>query len=65
MDSRDNLHSIHDWALKHVPFIGIHGFDALVLQEKLFFPPFSLEIKVYPLNWPNLGSRNNLHSYGD
>ena len=25
--------------------MGIHGFDALVLQEKLFFPSFSLESK--------------------
>ena len=45
LDSHDNLFSFCDWALKHVLFIGIHGFDALVLQEKLFFPPFSLESK--------------------
>ena len=29
----------------YVLFIGIHGFDALVLEDKLLFPPFSLESK--------------------
>ena len=45
---------------KHVFFFGIHGFEALVLQEMLFFPPFSLEIQVHPLNLPNLDSHNNI-----
>ena len=30
---------------KHVFFIGIHGFDALFLQEKLFFLSFFLKSK--------------------
>ena len=34
---------------KHILLIGIHGFDALVWQEKLFIPPFSLELKLVPL----------------
>ena len=41
----DNLSSFCDLALKYVLFFGIHGFGALVLQEKLFFPPFSLVSK--------------------
>ena len=43
MDSHDNLYSFCDLALKHVLFIGIHDFDALVLLEKLLFSQFSLE----------------------
>ena len=45
LDSYDDLYSFCDSALKHFSSWGIHGFDALVLQEKLFFPPFSLESK--------------------
>ena len=50
---------------KHVLFIGIHGFDALVLYKMISFPPFSLEINVHPLNLPGLDSCNTLQSYGD
>ena len=32
---------------KYVLLIWIHNFYALVSQEKLFFPPFSLEFKVH------------------
>ena len=45
LDPYGSLYSFCDSELKHVIFIGIHGFDALVLQEKLFFLPFSLESK--------------------
>ena len=30
---------------KHILLIGMHGFDALVLQEKLLIPPFSSKSK--------------------
>ena len=43
--SYDNLSSFSDSTVKYVLFFGIHGFGALILQEKLFFPPFSLESK--------------------
>ena len=33
------------WHYKRVLLIGIHDIDSLVLQEKLIFPPFSLESK--------------------
>ena len=33
---------------KHIHLIGIHGFDALIWQEKLFIPPFYLESKFIP-----------------
>ena len=42
IDTRNNLHSICHGHYNHVLFIRIHDLDALDLQEKLFFPPFSL-----------------------
>ena len=33
---------------KHIHLIGIHGSNALVWEEKLFFPTFSLELKFIP-----------------
>ena len=38
------------WHYNHVLLIEIHDIDALVWQEKLSFPPFSLELKfIYQL----------------
>ena len=42
MDTSNNLHYFFDWPYEHVPSIGIHDIEALDLQEKVFFPPFSL-----------------------
>ena len=43
LDSRYNLHSFCYGQYNHVLLIGIHDIDALDLQKKLFFPPFSLQ----------------------
>ena len=42
LDSRNNLYSFCYWHCNHVPHIWLRGLDALDLQEKLYFPPFSL-----------------------
>ena len=42
LDTHDNLHSFCYVHYNQVPLIGIHDIDAWDLQEKLFFPPFSL-----------------------
>ena len=49
---------------KSIFLFGIHGFDALVLQETLFFPRSSIESSL-SLKLDNLDSHNNLHSYSD
>ena len=33
---------------KYVLYIWIHGFQALVLQEMIYFPPFFLKLKLIP-----------------
>ena len=42
--SCNNLFSFCYWHYNHVLHIGIHDLDSLDLQEKLFFPPFSLKL---------------------
>ena len=42
LDTHNNLHSFCYGHYNHVLLIGIHDIDALDLQEKLFFPSFSL-----------------------
>ena len=51
MDSHNNLYSLVIGHSKHIFPIGIHGFDALVSQEKLPFPPFFLESKFIHQIW--------------
>ena len=45
MDFHNNLHSFCDWALQSCSLYWDTNVDALVWQEKLFFPPFSIELK--------------------
>ena len=45
MDTHNILHSFCYLHYNQVFHIGIHDIDALDLQEKPFFPPFSLESK--------------------
>ena len=42
LDTHNNLRYFCYWHYNYVRHIGIHIIDALDLQEKLFFPPFSL-----------------------
>ena len=42
LDTRNNLYSLSYWYYNHVLLIGTHNINALHLQEKLFFLPFSL-----------------------
>ena len=44
MDTHNILHSFFYLHYNHVLHIGIHDIKALNLQEKLFFPPFSLQL---------------------
>ena len=44
LDTRYNTHSFHYGHYNHVLYIRIHDIDAFDLQEKLFFPPFSLQL---------------------
>ena len=46
---------------KRILFIGIHDFDALVLQEKHLFPPF-FRILDRLLKQINMDSHNYIHS---
>ena len=45
MDSHNNLHSFVFGHYNHAHCIGINNIDALIWQEKLFFPIFSLLLK--------------------
>ena len=42
LKTHNNLNSFCYWHKNHVLHTSIHDIDALDLQEKLFFPPFSL-----------------------
>ena len=42
--TRNNLHSFCYWVHNRVLHNGIHDLDSLNLQEKLFFPPFSIQL---------------------
>ena len=42
LDTHYNVYSFHYGHYNHVLDIGIHDINSLDLQEKLFFPPFSL-----------------------
>ena len=44
LDTHNSLHSFCYWHYNHVLHIRMHNTDALDLQEKLFFPPFSLQL---------------------
>ena len=59
IDSHNNL-SFFIGHYKHVLLIRIIGIDALVWQEKLFFPMFS---KAFSSNETNLDSHNNVHFF--
>ena len=45
MDTRNNLCSFFCMHYNHVLLVGIYDTDALVWQEKLFFPTFSLQLE--------------------
>ena len=44
MDTHNNIHSFCYGQYNHVLLIGVQDFNALDLQEKLFFPPLSLKL---------------------
>ena len=44
MVTHNNLHSFCYWVHNHVLYNGIHDLDPLDLQQKLFFPPFSMQL---------------------
>ena len=44
LDTRNNLYSFCYWHYYHVLHIGMHDLGGLDLQEKLFFPLFSLQL---------------------
>ena len=44
--THSNLHSFHYGYYSNVLLVCLHDSDALDLQEKLFFPPFSLLLKL-------------------
>ena len=44
MDTHNNLHPFCYGHYNHILLITIHGIDALDFQEKLLFPPFSLQL---------------------
>ena len=46
LDTHNNLHSFRYGHYNNVLLVGIHNIGASNLQEKLFFPPFSLLLKL-------------------
>ena len=62
MDSHNNVNFFMLRQEKHIVLIVIHNIDALVSYEKLFLPPFSLKMKVYPLKDIKMDYHNKVNS---